>query len=694
MCALAARVMRAFRVAADHRLQSGVDERLYRSLLAVRGEYTQEEKDRFRKADLPADLYTPLSATKVRAAASQLHEIFNSPGDKPWVLSPTPMPTVPESVAQEAFADILTGFLAICRATGRIPGPDEMYRYAMDRMDEVHRREIEWAAVRAERMQNLVHDQMVEGGWIEAFGAYVDYLTVYGTALVKGPVPRTVRTRRVKENRYGICRYELEERERLCYEAVSPWDCYPAPGARTVSDGPLCLRVRFAADELWQWSRKASSGAPSVGADGGEWFPDAVRAILAAHPEGGVRLNSEAYDPMRSVLEDRGMDRSNDCLFEGVEYFGAVRGSELRVLGVMSDSEGAALDPFDYYEAHCVVVDGHVVYCRLMPPGMGRPVSKGVFYARPDAWWGGSVAEYCASAQRIVNCCLRNLVNNIAMASGPQFFMKDYDRLMDKTPGALKMHPFKMWAFETGIAGNTDNPMGVLQVPSTMQELLAVFAAAKQQADEDTGIPAYTYGTNVAGGAGRTASGLAMLTEAANRGMKMVVTSTDRDVVRDIVRRTVAWNLMWGRDASVKGDCEVNPSGTMGMILREQESNRRKQALSLAMNPVGLQLFGPKLPVALMREEAKTLGLPNLDDVLPSKERMEEQEMLQELQQYNAAMTGAADAQGAAGQGPDSAAMPQNPQARVEANPAQVAMEQGAPSATPPGQVAERRGSA
>lgn len=694
-CRLSIRVRRAFREAADARLQSGIDERLYAAMLAFRGRYSEEDRRRFRASDLPEDLFTPLAATKARAAAAQLHEIFSAPGDKPWTLAPTPMPTVPESVAKEAFSDILAGFLEICRATGRIPGPEEMFQYAMNRMDEVHRKEIEWAKIRAERMETLVHDQLVEGGWIDAFSAYVDYLTVYGTAGIRGPTPRVVWTRRVKENRYGVPVFDIQSERRLCFEAVSPWDCYPAPGARKVGDGPLCLRVRFSSEDLWQWTRKSTGGEGSgeVSPDGGRWFRDEVEKILRDHPSGGVSLVHEPYDEVRDLLEDRGTQSFRNCLFEGIEYFGSALGSELSECGIDRDADDGNIESGEYYEIHCIDIDGKIVYCRISPLGMARPFSKGTFYAVPDSWWGGSISERCDSAQRVVNCCLRNLVNNIAVSSGPQFFVKDYDRLMDKSPGALVVRPYKVWAFEAGITGQTDNPIGVLQVPSTMNDILAVFGWAKQQADEDTGIPAYTYGSNVSGGAGRTASGLSMLTEAASRVMKMVVSATDRDIVRDMVRRVVAWNLLWGDDASVKGDCEVNPSGTMGMILREQESNRRKQFLSMAMNPLGLQLFGPKLAVAIAREEAKTLGLPNLDDVLPSKERMEEQEMLQQLQQVNAALSGTPpEGGGGEGMGGGAAtAQGEAAQQRVANAPGQVAMEQGLPSAAPPGQVAERR---
>ena len=167
--------------------------------------------------------------------------------------------------------------------------------------------------------------------------------------------------------------------------------------------------------------------------------------------------------------------------------------------------------------------------------------------------------------------------------------------------------------------GQNDIPMGVMEIPSRVDEALKIFQWGKVQSDEDSGIPAYTYGTNVSGGAGRTASGLAMLTEAANRGMKAVINVTDRDVIRDIVMRTVRYNLVFDSDVSIKGDCEVNPSGVMGKILRQQEIQSLGQMANMMMQPMVFQNLGPKPLIAVLRKMFESNGMINIDDLFPSK---------------------------------------------------------------------------
>lgn len=687
MSMLASYIRRVFVENATHREMSGIDQKLLDSMRASKGEYSPEELARFRAAGLPDNIYTPLTITKQRAALSQLSEIFTSPGDKPWVISPSPTPEVPESVAKDEFTRIVATFMQVVSATGQVPTPEQMFRYAESRMDEVHRKCIEWARVRAERMERKVHDQMVEGGWIDAFNTFCKYLVDYGTAVIRGPVPRVMLRKRVKETRLGTWKYELEPRETLCYDAINPWDLYPSKGAKDVSEGHLCIRTRFTTAALWRYATGKAKGAK----DEGEWNVDTIRALLARFPEGGVRIDAQPFDLARQLLENDGPSDSNRCMMEGVEFFGDVRGSMLTQLGITRKQNGDPIEEDEFYEVDAIEMGGYVIYCKVIDPCIGRPLSKGVFYENAGSWWGGNISERLDAAQRTVNAALRNLINNMAMASGPMLYIKDVSRVAEKTPDALKVKPWKVLKFNMGGYGQTDVPVGVIEFSSHVNELLKIFEWASTQADEDSGIPAYTYGQAGGGGALRTSSGLAMLTEAANRVMKMVVTGVDSHVVRDVVRRTVDYNMVYDDDLGIKGDCEVNPAGTMGMILREAESNRRKQLLNIALTPPALQIFGPRIPVAIMREEIKTLGLPNVDDALPSKEKVEETEMLQKLEQYNRAMSaGPQEAQLQGGEAQEAVQQPVQPgMESAQQGAAQVA---DAPEETAMrGGVAERR---
>jgi hypothetical protein len=112
----------------------------------------------------------------------------------------------------------------------------------------------------------------------------------------------------------------------------------------------------------------------------------------------------------------------------------------------------------------------------------------------------------------------------------------------------------------------------------------------------------------------------------------MVVHATDRDVIRDVVKRTADHNLLYDEDESIKGDVEVNPSGVMGLILREQESARLTQALQLTANPIDMQIIGPKGRAALLRRKVMELDI-NPDEVIPSQEKLDELEEFGKMKQ-------------------------------------------------------------
>lgn len=695
---LAGFVAGVFQRNSNHRMMSGVDAKLLRSLQMCRSKYTGEEEAKLAEIGVSKEMYTPITDTKRRSAMAQLNEIFNAPGDKPWTLSPTPVPDVPESVVREAFQEMIQDMVALSQQTGQIPDEQTIFKAAVDRVDEIYNRKMAWAKKRAERMERKVHDQLVEGGWITAFADYVNYLCTYGTALIIGPVERVQGIRRCKENRMGTLTYELEYRSIPVFEAVNPWDAYPAPAAKTVSDGPLCIRVRYTSDELWQFANAMVVKGAADKANG--WICETVKAVLARYPNGGYRVQTLSNDTARRMLENDGVAATaSDCVIEGVRCFATVRGAMIRDIGILKNKDGKTIDPFTYYQVEVISMADVIVYCRIVDARMGCPVSKGMFYAGPDSWWGDAPADKLVSTQRMMNTALKNIIANMAMASGSMLWMSDAGRLVDKSSTALQIKPWKMFLFNNGMGGQTGAPMGTIDIPSRITELWALFKELKSQADEDSGIPAFTYGSNVSGGAGRTASGLAMLTEAANRGMKLVISSTDRDVIREIIMRVVIFNLLYDDDTTLKGDCNVNPSGVMGQILREQESLKRQGLIALVgSDPEISALVGIKGKVALLRPEIQALGI-NPDDVLPSQERMEEMELLQKIKMLNEASQqvemsqgGERQPQGGQMKAPD---IPQPAQNRgrvlaneIQKNPQQAALNRAGGR----GGVAERQG--
>lgn len=646
MCRLAAFVMDTWRVAVDHRRTSGVDEKLRYALLSQTCQYSEAQKAKMRAAGIDERIFSPITSTKVRAAKAMLVDIFNSSGEWPFTVDPTPDPEVPSQVEEEAFQDIQSELVQIFNQLEQMgvqqltPQENMLLQRIVDqatqnRYDEIMNRKVAFARTRARRMERKVQDMMAEGGWIKAFNEYVDYICTYGTGLIIGPVPRVVPVNKCREDKKTASRkYKRVYKSIPTYEAVNPCDCYPAPDAKDVDDGPLCIRIRYTANELWQYVTHCQK-SNSDKANG--WMPQTVRALLDRYPKGGLKIDSEPYDPIRRDAEKNGTEDPRDCTLEGVRCFASVRGSDLIEFGVTKTLDNEWIKYEDFYRVETIVIGGFVVYCRILDDRLGIPVSKGVFYELPGSWWGESIADKLCLVQSVMNNSIKALMQNMAVASGPMYWINDISRLSDKSPDGLKFRPHKVFPFQTSMMGNSGAPMGVVSVPSNASELLAVWEKMRIQADDDSGIPAYTYGQSSGQGALRTASGLAIFTEAASRGMKMVISTTDRLVTRDQVQKTCNYILLYDNDLELKGDCEVHAAGVMGKILKAQQDQQRIQLFNTVVgNPVLVQMIGPRGIMALLRPSIQDVNI-NPDEVIPSEERLKQLELVQQLQQICAA---------------------------------------------------------
>ena len=703
MCSLAAFVMDTWRVAVDHRRNSGIDDKLRYALLAQTCQYDDNQKAKMRASGIDERIFAPITTTKVRAAKAMLVDLFNSTGEWPFTVDPTPDPEVPAQVEEEAANEIKQELQKIFQQLEQM-GVQQLNEQAMSLVnqiayqattncyDEIMNRKIAFARTRAKRMERKVQDIMVEGGWHKAFNEYVDYICTYGTGLIIGPVPRVIPVNHCIESKTtGARKYVREYKLIPTFEAVNPCDCYPAPDAKDVEDGPLCIRIKYTANELQQYVTHAK---PRFSDRAEGWMWHTVRSLLDRYPRGGLKIDSEPYDPSRRSAENNGHDDSNDCTLEGVRCFASVRGSDLIEFGVTKNRDGKAISFDDFYRVETIVIGGFVVYCRIIDDRLGIPVSKGVFYELPGSWWGESIADKLCLVQSVMNNAIKSLMQNMAVASGPMYWINDVSRLADKTPDGLKFRPHKVFPFQTSMMGNSGAPMGVVSVPSNAGELLAVWEKMRVQADDDSGIPAYTYGQSSGQGALRTASGLAIFTEAASRGMKMVISTTDRLVTRDQVQKVCNYILLYDDDLDLKGDCEVHAAGVMGKILKAQQDQQRLQLFNTVIgNPLLVNIVGARGIMALLRPSIQDVNI-NPDDVIPGEEKLKQFELVQQLQQIAAAVQAkqTADqqavqlqsAQGAQPGGGVQGAVPQAPGAQTSPETAEPVAPQGG--------VAERRG--
>ena len=694
MSRLAKFVMDAFRTNSDYRRNSGVDARLNYALMANRCRFTNEQLDALvTKMGIPRTiaehLKTAVTFVKTRGAKSILGDLLSQSGEPLFDLTHSPVPDIPIDATfetEQSMAFEIQQLLATLAQSGVTQLPPEAEARLMqavqivtaDRYDDIANQKEAAARNRVRRMKNKVWDLMEEGGFMDAVHDCISNLCVYGTCVLHGPVMRAVECNSVKSARGKTPKYVREVKLKPVFESVSPWDCYPAPDASDTSDGPFCMKVKFAAHDLWTMCDRGAAKEKN----GEGWNDAVVRDILDRHPCGDVklRLYRDSMDADRRELEDRGYEDTNDCTFEGVRCYAYVRGSMLSEMGIVRNRDNKAIRLNDYYRVESVVIEDRVVFCRILDNRMDVPISHAVFYDIPGSWWGESVADKLRLVQTMQDNTAKSLFLDLA-GTGPMFWVRNSALLRDKSPSATMFKAYKTVMFDEPMfpgGGSSGVPMGTIEVPSRARELVAEWDRWNQQADNDSGSPRFAEGQSAGqSGALRTSSGLAQFNEHMMRGMKSVLTSFDNSLIRTAVRRMADWELIYGTDMDLKGDVFVLPVGLIGRIMRVQRDQSRMQLFNMIVtNKFLLQLIGPKGVLALLRPSLKDLDV-NPDDILPSEQRMKFMEAVEELKQLATAEAQSQQGMAAQAEGAGADAQQVNGAPPGVAQPPQVEMPQG-----------------
>ena len=142
----------------------------------------------------------------------------------------------------------------------------------------------------------------------------------------------------------------------------------------------------------------------------------------------------------------------------------------------------------------------------------------------------------------------------MSIASGPQVVVND-DRVADNE-NSDELYPWKRWHVVTDPLGsnNGQQPIVFFQPESNAQELLGVYEKFTQIADELSSIPRYVTGSERLGGAGRTASGLAMLMGNAAKILQTVAANIDSDVIEPAVGELYDMVMLTDQTGTLKGD--------------------------------------------------------------------------------------------------------------------------------------------
>lgn len=579
--------------------------RMEDALRARRGEYDADTLREIEEQGGSA-VFMMLTATKCRAAKAWIRDILMPPGDKAWGLEPTPVPDVPKEFKAMIVAKARQEYIALAQRLaqqGEHVPPDLMQQIGEEIENRVKQAAQKRAREAAEKMERKIADQLEEARFNAELDDFIDDFVTFPAACIKGPQ---------NYQRHALKWVNGFKAQRVMEigvrgKRVSPFDIYPAPNASSVNDGDFIEHLHLDRGQVYR-----CLGVPG-------YNDDAIRAVLEEYGRGGLK-DWLWGDYERAKLEDKSRGYlHSEGLIDGIHYWGSVQGLLLLEWGMPVEQ---VPDPLAEYEIDAVLIGRHVIRARLNDdPLGGRPYHVTAFQRVPGSFWGMSVPELMADIQRICNAAARNLVNNMALASGPQVEVYR-DRLADGET-ADQIYPWKIWDMKSDPAGAASNARAVnfFQPDSNAAELMAVFEKFELKADDATNIPRYAYGNERIGGAGSTASGLSMLLESASKGIKDAIANIDFDVIRPFIHRMWIYNMENDPDEAIKGDSKVVPRGAAVLVAKDSAQARRLEMLALTGNGMDMQIIGIEGRAKILRDLFKQAGLQ--DDIIPSQDELE-----------------------------------------------------------------------
>lgn len=595
------------------RAKSLAETSMLEALYARRGEYTTEKLQKIQESKQPV-IYMMLAASKMRQVESLLRDVLMGTGaDKPWTLSPTPVPDLPPAEVQK-IVQALQGEIQQALEMGLQPSMDEVRQRLRMHRDQLTTQLKEEALVRCERMEEKMEDQLVEGGFHLALDQFISDLATFKTAFVKGPVIRNK-----PQLSWGPDgELAVETKLMLEWERVDPFNIYPAPWARHISEGPLIEKHKLTREDLTEL----------IGVEG--YSEAAIRKVLEQYGDSGLN-DWLSIDSQKAAAEgkDQINASANTGLIDALQFWGSASGQMLLDWGIDKDQ---VEDPAKEYQIEAWLIGTYVIKAVLnADPLARRPYFAFSFQQVPGSVWGNCPYDLMHDCQDMCNAAARSLAANLGIASGPQVAILS-NRL---PPGedVTEMYPWKIWQFESDPMGSTAAPIQFFQPNSNAAELMTVYDRFSQLADEYTGIPRYMSGFNEgSGGAGRTASGMSMMIGNASKIIKQVVGGIDTHILSKLLDRLYYYNMRYSEDPDLKGDVRVVSRGAMSLAVKESAQVRRNEFLQATANPIDMQIIGMEGRAEVLRQAAKTLDM-NADKVVPPVAVLKERAAMQQAQQ-------------------------------------------------------------
>jgi hypothetical protein len=607
---LAGYIRGQFEIFRNHRnTASGWSGRLIEALRVFNGQYSPDKMREVAKFG-GSQIYARLTAQKCRAASSLLRDVYLG-GDRPWAIRPPADPDVPDEIVKQIETLLSHEQQMVMQVTGQQAPEDASNKRRLSLIESAAEAAKKKAAQQAKISEDRVEELLREGMFYHALAEFIVDLPIFPFACLKGPmvkiVPEVVWPP-------GGGQPTVLQIPKMVWARVAPFDIWWTPGVADIANANVIEKSRLTRAEL-----NDLLDLPGFN-------QDEVRLVLEEYGRGGLYDNWDTTDAERAVLESRENPAWNRSgLITQMEFHGNVQGAVLQEYGMPGVS-----DPLRDYHIDAYVIGSHVIKANLSPSPRARHMYYITSFEKvPGTPVGNGLTDMISDLQDVANATLRSLVNNMSIASGPQVVVND-DRCRPEE-NTDELFPWKRWHVSNDPVGNNSKPpVEFYQPQSNANDLLTVFKAFVDLSDDVSAIPKYI-GGQASGGAGRTASGLAMLMGNASKILQTVAANIDRDVFEVALMQLADLVLLSDTTGILTGTEDIYVQGVNVAVQRETQRQRQLEFLQHTANPMDMSIIGITGRGEVLRSVSQTIGL-NGDKVVPSADELAKK---QDAQQKN-----------------------------------------------------------
>jgi len=523
------------------------------------GRYDADTLTRLKAAG-GSQTFVNITRPKSLAAESRLADMLFPSDDKNWAIQPTPIPDVQNFSAQTL---------------------------------ELLRKE---ATKRSEAMAAEIDDQLIEANYHRKAREMIHDACLFGTGILKG----VVITEKVSQKWQAVngAVHELLEQSTFVpnVEKVDIWNFFPDMAAHILEDCEFILERRYVSrSQLRKLAKRPG------------YLKENIKKILH---ETQPQKYSAGGTHVSRLREASGLNANlTDNRFELWEYHGTLPAKDLMACGCdLEDNELAE------HSAVIVFINGVVIKGDINPNETGELPYSMLLYEKDDSSiFGVGVPFLLRNEQRIANAAWRMALDNAALTTKPQIIFNR--ELVTPADGVYSLSSGKVWYLNSEVASVRD-VFATHEINGHQSELINLFELVKKMADDVTSLPLIAQGSQNA--APDTASGTAMLMNAANTQLRRIVKYFDDYVTEPMITRFYNWNMQNSDKAEIKGDMTIDARGSSALLVKEQQNQSLRSLLLTAEQPS----YAPLTKHAELYRKAIQAEHLNADDIVKTDDEI------------------------------------------------------------------------